>query len=148
METERDADRSNEGRRCRGKKGRSAPPGFTEDGMKGGPQRLLSRAPHKHVFYFSYLSSTSDGADISADEEAAECPTFKRPLENVATRSGCEVTLKCLVTGSPPPTGRSHTFHRKSLSSHRKSVWEQKHFTRKIKRAKRNLYKFVGQTRL
>ncbi|XP_062270568.1 striated muscle preferentially expressed protein kinase [Scomber scombrus] len=88
METECAADRSNErnqGRRKEGrgrksKKGRSAQPRSPDEG------------------------GSSDDSYMSADEEAAESPGFERPLEDTVTPSGSEVTLRCIITGSPPPT--------------------------------------------
>lgn len=42
---------------------------------------------------------------MSADDEPAEGPRFKKPIEDTAAPGGAEVTLQCIVTGSPPPTG-------------------------------------------
>ncbi|GLD63422.1 striated muscle preferentially expressed protein kinase isoform X2 [Lates japonicus] len=88
METECDADRSNEdsktrrkeGRVRKSKRGRSAQPRSPEEG------------------------GSSDDSYLSADEEPAEGPRFERPLEDSTAPCGSEVTLKCIITGSPPPT--------------------------------------------
>uniref|UniRef100_A0A4W6F3J7 Striated muscle enriched protein kinase a n=1 Tax=Lates calcarifer TaxID=8187 RepID=A0A4W6F3J7_LATCA len=88
METECDADRSNEesktrrkeGRVHKSKRGRSAQPRSPEEG------------------------GSSDDSYLSADEEPAEGPRFERPLEDTTAPCGSEVTLKCIITGSPPPT--------------------------------------------
>ncbi|KAM6958556.1 LOW QUALITY PROTEIN: striated muscle preferentially expressed protein kinase-like [Tautogolabrus adspersus] len=88
METECVADRSSEGRRTRrtegrvhkNKKGRSVPPRCSEEG------------------------GSSDDSYLSADEEPAEAPRFERPLQDTKVFSGAEVTLRCIITGSPPPT--------------------------------------------
>ncbi|XP_042368829.1 LOW QUALITY PROTEIN: striated muscle preferentially expressed protein kinase [Plectropomus leopardus] len=83
METESAADersRRREGKIHKGRKGRSAQPRSPED---GGP---------------------SDDSSLSADEEPAEGPRFERPLVDTTRFSGAEVTLNCIVTGSPPPT--------------------------------------------
>ncbi|XP_070786391.1 striated muscle preferentially expressed protein kinase [Enoplosus armatus] len=47
---------------------------------------------------------SSDDSYLSADEEPAEGPRFERRLEDAKASSGTEVTLKCIITGSPPPT--------------------------------------------
>ncbi|KAM9766866.1 striated muscle preferentially expressed protein kinase isoform 2-T2 [Menidia menidia] len=47
---------------------------------------------------------SSDDSYLSADEETAEGPAFEKPLEDMAARSGSEVRLQCVVTGSPAPT--------------------------------------------
>ncbi|KAJ4924345.1 hypothetical protein JOQ06_000585, partial [Pogonophryne albipinna] len=86
METECDADRSNErsrrkeGRVRRSRKGRSVQPRSPEEG------------------------GSSDDSYLSADEEPAEGPRFERPLQDTKACSGSEVTLTCIVTGSPSPT--------------------------------------------
>nr|XP_033472116.1 striated muscle preferentially expressed protein kinase isoform X2 [Epinephelus lanceolatus] len=86
METECAADRSNERSRRRGgkvrksKKGCSVQPSSPEEG------------------------GSSDDSYLSADEESAEGPRFERPLVDTTRCSGSEVTLKCIVTGSPSPT--------------------------------------------
>lgn len=53
----------------------------------------------------SSSGGSSDDSYLSADDEPAERPRFDRPLEDVTASSGTEVTLKCIVAGSPPPTG-------------------------------------------
>ncbi|XP_034007156.1 striated muscle preferentially expressed protein kinase [Trematomus bernacchii] len=86
METECDADRSNErgrrkeGRVRRSRKSRSVQPRSPEEG------------------------GSSDDSYLSADEEPAEGPRFERPLQDTKACSGSEVTLTCIVTGSPSPT--------------------------------------------
>ncbi|KAI4831635.1 hypothetical protein KUCAC02_001171 [Chaenocephalus aceratus] len=86
METECEADRSNErsrrkeGRVRRSRKGRSVQPRSPEEG------------------------GSSDDSYLSADEEPAEGPRFERPLQDTKACSGSEVTLTCIVTGSPFPT--------------------------------------------
>uniref|UniRef100_A0A3Q3FFC4 Striated muscle enriched protein kinase a n=1 Tax=Labrus bergylta TaxID=56723 RepID=A0A3Q3FFC4_9LABR len=47
---------------------------------------------------------SSDDSYLSADEEPAEAPRFERPLQDTKAISGAEVTLRCIITGSPPPT--------------------------------------------
>uniref|UniRef100_A0A665WKD5 non-specific serine/threonine protein kinase n=1 Tax=Echeneis naucrates TaxID=173247 RepID=A0A665WKD5_ECHNA len=47
---------------------------------------------------------SSDGSSPSADEDPAEAPRFQKPLEDTTITSGSEVTLTCIITGSPPPT--------------------------------------------
>nr|XP_046238165.1 striated muscle preferentially expressed protein kinase isoform X3 [Scatophagus argus] len=47
---------------------------------------------------------SSDDSYLSADEEPAEGPRFRSPLENTTASSGTEATLKCIINGSPPPT--------------------------------------------
>ncbi|XP_039998071.1 striated muscle preferentially expressed protein kinase isoform X2 [Xiphias gladius] len=88
IETECVADRSNEdsktsreeGRVRKSKRGRSAPHRSPEEG------------------------GSSDDSYLSADEEPAEGPRFERPLAETTAPSGSEVTLTCIITGSPPPT--------------------------------------------
>ncbi|KAK5847906.1 hypothetical protein PBY51_016998 [Eleginops maclovinus] len=72
--------RSKEGKVRRSRKGRSAQPRSPEEG------------------------ASSDDSCLSADEEPAEGPRFERPLEDTKACSGSEVTLTCVVTGSPAPT--------------------------------------------
>ncbi|XP_067357586.1 striated muscle preferentially expressed protein kinase isoform X3 [Channa argus] len=88
METECIADRHSEevktrrkeGRVRRSKKGPSAQPKSPEAG------------------------GSSDDSYLSADEEPAEGPRFERRLEDTAAPSNSEVTLKCVISGNPPPT--------------------------------------------
>ncbi|XP_070850331.1 striated muscle preferentially expressed protein kinase [Chaetodon trifascialis] len=47
---------------------------------------------------------SSDDSYLSADEEPGEGPRFDRPLEDTTASIGAEAVLKCVVTGSPPPT--------------------------------------------
>ncbi|XP_044043059.1 striated muscle preferentially expressed protein kinase isoform X2 [Siniperca chuatsi] len=77
METECVTDRSNEGNKTRRKEGK------VRKSKEGG---------------------SSDDSYMSVDEEPAEGPRFERPLEGATACSGAEVTLKCIITGSPPPT--------------------------------------------
>ncbi|KAM7365660.1 hypothetical protein PAMP_016575 [Pampus punctatissimus] len=88
METECVADRSKErnqsrrkdARNHKSKKGRVAQPRSPDEG------------------------GSSDDSYMSADEEPAEVPRFERLLKDTVTPSGCEVTLICIITGSPKPT--------------------------------------------
>ncbi|XP_030601954.1 striated muscle preferentially expressed protein kinase [Archocentrus centrarchus] len=85
METESVADGSNEGRKGEGrvrksKKGRSAQPKSADE------------------------AGSSDDSYLSADDEPAEAPRFEKPLEDTTAPSSSEVTLKCIITGSPTPT--------------------------------------------
>ncbi|XP_071391591.1 striated muscle preferentially expressed protein kinase [Centroberyx affinis] len=90
MEAECFGGRSDEGRRSKtgrkerggrkSKKGRSGRPTSPEEG------------------------GSSDDSYMSADEEPAEGPRFERPLVDTTAQRGSEVTLKCIITGSPPPT--------------------------------------------
>lgn len=59
--------------------------------------------PHKPDLSIS--GSSSDDSYLPADEESAEGPRFKRPIEDTRASSGTEATLKCIITGSPRPTG-------------------------------------------
>ncbi|XP_035478783.2 striated muscle preferentially expressed protein kinase isoform X2 [Scophthalmus maximus] len=43
-------------------------------------------------------------AQPCADEEPAEAPRFERLLEATTGPSASEVTLRCVITGNPPPT--------------------------------------------
>ncbi|KAM9334206.1 striated muscle preferentially expressed protein kinase-like [Symphorus nematophorus] len=72
--------RRKEGKVRKSKKGRSAQPRSPEEG------------------------GSSDDSYLSADEEPAEGPRFERPLQDATATSDTEVMLKCIVTGSPPPT--------------------------------------------
>ncbi|XP_037618102.1 striated muscle preferentially expressed protein kinase isoform X2 [Sebastes umbrosus] len=45
-----------------------------------------------------------DSSDDDADKEPAEGPRFERALVDMKGSSGSEVTLKCIVIGSPAPT--------------------------------------------
>uniref|UniRef100_A0A3B4VKY0 non-specific serine/threonine protein kinase n=1 Tax=Seriola dumerili TaxID=41447 RepID=A0A3B4VKY0_SERDU len=94
METECVADRSNEESRTRRKEGRPDP--FTKPGNRA------QAGPHKRDL--SSPGGSSDDSYLSADEEPAEGPRFERPIEDTTAPSGSEVTLKCNITGSPPPT--------------------------------------------
>uniref|UniRef100_A0AAQ6AL90 Striated muscle enriched protein kinase b n=1 Tax=Amphiprion ocellaris TaxID=80972 RepID=A0AAQ6AL90_AMPOC len=84
METESVADKSKtrrrEGRVRKSKKGRSAEPRSPEEG------------------------ASSDDSYLSAGEEPPEGPSFEKPLQDTTAPSASEVTLKCIVTGSPSPT--------------------------------------------
>ncbi|XP_041834949.1 striated muscle preferentially expressed protein kinase [Melanotaenia boesemani] len=88
METENITEKSNkgsktvrrEGRIRKSKKGRSTQPRSPEEG------------------------GSSDDSYMSADEEPAEGPKFEKPLEDTTAPSGSEVTLQCIITGSPAPT--------------------------------------------
>ncbi|XP_056226334.1 striated muscle preferentially expressed protein kinase [Seriola aureovittata] len=88
METECVADRSNEESRTRRKEGRARK---SRRGRSAHP-----RSPEE--------GGSSDDSYLSADEEPAEGPRFERPIEDTTAPSGSEVTLKCNITGSPPPT--------------------------------------------
>ncbi|XP_055369100.1 striated muscle preferentially expressed protein kinase isoform X2 [Betta splendens] len=77
---EEDRTRRKEGRVHKSKKERSAQPRSPEDG------------------------GSSDDPFLSADEEPGEAPRFTRPLEDFTAASNTEVTLKCVITGNPPPT--------------------------------------------
>uniref|UniRef100_A0A3B4ZTJ7 Ig-like domain-containing protein n=1 Tax=Stegastes partitus TaxID=144197 RepID=A0A3B4ZTJ7_9TELE len=80
METERVADKSKTRRSKKSKKGRSTQPRSPEEG------------------------ASSDDSYRSADEEPAEGPSFEQPLQDTMAPSASEVTLKCIITGSPSPT--------------------------------------------
>ncbi|KAM3857113.1 striated muscle preferentially expressed protein kinase [Diretmus argenteus] len=90
METESVRERSGEGHRSsagrkegcsrKSKKGRSGQPLSPEEG------------------------DASDDSYTSADDEPTEGPRFERALVDTTAQAGSEVTLKCIVTGSPPPT--------------------------------------------
>ncbi|XP_076580094.1 striated muscle preferentially expressed protein kinase-like [Chaetodon auriga] len=87
METECVADRDEgtkarrkEGKVRKSKKGRSVQPRSPEEG------------------------GSSDDSYLSADEEPGEGPRFDRPLEDTTASGDAEAVLKCVVTGSPPPT--------------------------------------------
>ncbi|XP_034466386.1 striated muscle preferentially expressed protein kinase isoform X2 [Hippoglossus hippoglossus] len=82
MEAECAADsvRRKERRVRKSKRGRSAQPRAPEEG------------------------ASSDDSYLSADEEPAEAPRFERPLEAATGARGSEVTLRCVITGNPPPT--------------------------------------------
>ncbi|XP_071320810.1 striated muscle preferentially expressed protein kinase isoform X2 [Trachinotus anak] len=88
METECAADRSNEESKTRRKEGRARK---SKRGHSAQP-----RSPEE--------GGSSDDSYLSADEEPAEGPRFERPLEDTTAPSGSEVTLKCIITGSPTPT--------------------------------------------
>ncbi|XP_029941890.1 striated muscle preferentially expressed protein kinase [Salarias fasciatus] len=47
-------------------------------------------------------ASPDEGA--SSDDEPAEVPRFKKAPEDTTAPRGSEVTLRCIVSGSPPPT--------------------------------------------
>ncbi|XP_026157880.1 striated muscle preferentially expressed protein kinase isoform X3 [Mastacembelus armatus] len=47
---------------------------------------------------------SSDDSYLSADEEPAEGPRFEKPLKDITAPSDSEVTLKCVISGSPAPT--------------------------------------------
>lgn len=66
-----------------------------------------SRYPDSSTYIWPAVFSggSSDDSYLSADEEPAEGPRFERPLEDATASIGAEVTLKCIITGSPPPTG-------------------------------------------
>ncbi|KAM6893731.1 striated muscle preferentially expressed protein kinase-like [Xenentodon cancila] len=87
METESSRDRNNEtskarrkdGRIRKGKESRSAQPGFPEEG------------------------GSSDDSHLSVDEEPPEAPAFEKPLKDTTASRGSDVTLRCIITGSPAP---------------------------------------------
>lgn len=56
------------------------------------------------------LGCSSDDSYLSADEEPAEAPRFERPLQDTTEPGGSEVTLKCIVSGNPAPTGEELQF--------------------------------------
>uniref|UniRef100_A0A3Q1FAU4 Ig-like domain-containing protein n=1 Tax=Acanthochromis polyacanthus TaxID=80966 RepID=A0A3Q1FAU4_9TELE len=84
METESVAEKSKsrrrEGRVHKSKKGHSAEPKSPEEG------------------------ASSDDSFLSAGEESPEGPSFEKPLQDTTAPSASEVTLKCIVAGSPSPT--------------------------------------------
>ncbi|XP_034720163.1 striated muscle preferentially expressed protein kinase isoform X4 [Etheostoma cragini] len=86
METECAADRSHERRRTRKKEGKVRK-------SKQGRQPKSSEE-----------GDSSDDSYLSADEDPAEGPRFERTLGDTKGSSGSEVTLTCIVTGSPSPT--------------------------------------------
>ncbi|XP_060888188.1 striated muscle preferentially expressed protein kinase [Labrus mixtus] len=88
METECVPERSSEGRRTRRKEGR------VHKNKEG--RSVQPRSPEE--------GGSSDDSYLSADEESAEAPRFERPLQDTKAISGAEVTLRCIITGSPPPT--------------------------------------------
>ncbi|XP_065807862.1 striated muscle preferentially expressed protein kinase [Labrus bergylta] len=88
METECVPERSSEGRRTRRKEGR------VHKNKKG--RSVQPRSPEE--------GGSSDDSYLSADEEPTEAPRFERPLQDTKAISGAEVTLRCIITGSPPPT--------------------------------------------
>uniref|UniRef100_A0A3Q0QTY0 non-specific serine/threonine protein kinase n=1 Tax=Amphilophus citrinellus TaxID=61819 RepID=A0A3Q0QTY0_AMPCI len=49
-------------------------------------------------------TGSSDDSYLSADDEPAEAPRFEKPLEDTTAPSSSEVTLICIITGSPTPT--------------------------------------------
>ncbi|XP_072235422.1 striated muscle preferentially expressed protein kinase [Leuresthes tenuis] len=77
---ERRKTKRKEGRVRKSKKGHSAQPRSSEEG------------------------GSSDDSYLSADEEPDEGPVFEKPLDNTTARSGSEVKLQCIITGSPAPT--------------------------------------------
>ncbi|XP_070711425.1 striated muscle preferentially expressed protein kinase [Pempheris klunzingeri] len=88
METDCVPDRSNEQVKTRRKEGKV---------RKSKKDRSLQpRCPEE--------GGSSDDSYLSADEGAAEAPRFERRLEDTTASGGTEVTLKCIITGSPPPT--------------------------------------------
>ncbi|XP_031707548.1 striated muscle preferentially expressed protein kinase-like isoform X2 [Anarrhichthys ocellatus] len=86
METECVADRCNARSKTRRKEGKVR--------QKG--RSVQPRSPEE--------GASSDDSDLSADEEPAEGPRFKRTLVDTPASNGSAVTLKCVITGSPPPT--------------------------------------------
>ncbi|XP_045917587.1 striated muscle preferentially expressed protein kinase-like [Micropterus dolomieu] len=88
METECFKERSNEGSKIRRKEGR------VRKSKKGCCVQPRS----------SEEGGSSDDSYLSADEEPVEGPRFERPLEDATACSGAEVRLKCIITGSLPPT--------------------------------------------
>ena len=69
------------------------------------PFRKAVKAAQTHKPDLLFSGDSSDDSYLSADEEPAEGPKFERPLGDVTASSGTEVTLKCIITGSPSPTG-------------------------------------------
>lgn len=55
----------------------------------------------------SISGGSSDDSYLSADEDSAEAPRFVRPIEDTAAPGGSEATLRCIIAGSPTPTGKS-----------------------------------------
>uniref|UniRef100_A0A1A8ETI8 non-specific serine/threonine protein kinase n=1 Tax=Nothobranchius korthausae TaxID=1143690 RepID=A0A1A8ETI8_9TELE len=47
---------------------------------------------------------SSDDSYMSADEEPVEGPVFEKPLQDTTASCGSEVTLTCIIAGSPAPT--------------------------------------------
>ncbi|KAK9523992.1 hypothetical protein VZT92_017863 [Zoarces viviparus] len=86
METECVADRGNVRSKTRRKEG--------EVHQKG--RSVQPRSPEE--------GASSDDSDLSADEGPAEGPRFQRTLVDTPASNGSVVTLKCVITGSPPPT--------------------------------------------
>ncbi|XP_041637580.1 striated muscle preferentially expressed protein kinase isoform X2 [Cheilinus undulatus] len=72
--------RRKEGRVRKSRKGRSSQPRSPEEG------------------------GSSDDSYLSADDEPAEAPRFERPLQDATASSSSEVTLRCIISGSPTPT--------------------------------------------
>ncbi|XP_068165520.1 striated muscle preferentially expressed protein kinase isoform X2 [Antennarius striatus] len=48
--------------------------------------------------------ASPDDPHLSADDELAEAPRFERPLADATASSGSRATMRCVITGTPPPT--------------------------------------------
>lgn len=63
-----------------------------------------------------FPGGSSDDSYLSADEDQAEGPRFERPLEDTTAPSNSKVTLNCILTGNPAPTGTTQNILKKKIN--------------------------------
>ncbi|XP_056157045.1 striated muscle preferentially expressed protein kinase [Lampris incognitus] len=83
--------------------------GIYEDGNTSkAARRGMSSHKTKRSISGRPVSAGKEGLSIdscmSADEGQAEAPRFEKPLVDIMTQAGFEVTLKCVINGRPSPT--------------------------------------------
>ncbi len=64
-----------------------------------------------HIYWiwqiFYAVTESSDDSYVSAGEDPLEAPVFEFPLQDTVASTGTEVLLKCIITGTPLPEGKS-----------------------------------------
>uniref|UniRef100_A0A673JDC2 Striated muscle preferentially expressed protein kinase-like n=1 Tax=Sinocyclocheilus rhinocerous TaxID=307959 RepID=A0A673JDC2_9TELE len=83
----------------------------TEKSKKSGtakeekPQRSRGRGRRQRPMSPEFESS--DDSYVSAGEDPLEAPVFEFPLQDTVAFTGTEVLLKCIISGTPRPEGKS-----------------------------------------
>lgn len=70
-------------------------------------ERLLSTLipGEKNNYRLVSCADSSDDSYVSAEEDPMEAPVFEFPLQDTVASAGADVTLKCIIAGTPVPEG-------------------------------------------
>lgn len=80
---------------------------------------LICNAPpiqveENHIYWILQISSavteSSDDSYVSAGEDPLEAPVFEFLLQDTVASTGTEVLLKCIISGTPLPEGKSFIY--------------------------------------